>query len=498
MKAVWAIFLCSALACNDAAADKCTTEDDCRYLNTCDSDGCCIHKDLMPLKPPEVGASILTFVISAMSNAGGIGGGPIMTPIEILLLYFNTKQSIPLSQVIIAAGALVGLSIRVFMRHPTKNRPLLEYNVSVLIIPPILLGSIFGVMVNKILPNVVVLAMLTVVLVFITLMTLRNGINLYKAETRARKEKSTENTLNNAQSDSGPSMNSNRNEGEIVENAALSNQKESPRVALHSPESVPLESAGADNAPVTPEVSADLAAIYTRESKQFPLIPWCWIIFIVAYVVIGLIIRGGSKGKSLAGLEFCGDGFKVFFALWSFGLLLLTLLPVIYLLRLNKTYDRLSYEYDQFDIRWTVKGCAQVYIAGLLGGFLGSILGFGATLLIAPILVQWRVRAAVVPPTVALMTVLGSAIAVMQFAIQGTLDGEYAGWLALMAFLGAVVGVLLITHLVKKSGRPSFLVLIVAVVLGVAMVIVPIYMIVDALQKEADGKAEYGLKDFCS
>jgi uncharacterized membrane protein YfcA len=96
------------------------------------------------------------------------------------------------------------------------------------------------------------------------------------------------------------------------------------------------------------------------------------------------------------------------------------------------------------------------------------------------------------------MTLIGSAIAVMQYAIQGTLNWEYAGWLAMVALVGSLAGVLGITHLMKKLGRPSYLVLVLAVVLGIAMVIVPVYLIIDAVKKEIDGKADYKLVEYCS
>jgi uncharacterized membrane protein YfcA len=364
-----------------------------------------------------------------------------------------------------------------------------------LIIPPILFGSLFGVMVNKILPSVAILSMLTIVLIFITAMTLKNGIKLYKAETRNRSEKTAKQNEVQEGNVCVPQEPPGVIEGELIEKVSLNKEKETP-----------TEQQAVDSSPVIdeekfadkPEISPELEMIYKRESRQFPLVPWVWIIFIVAYVAVGLIIRGGSKGKSLAGIEFCGDGFKIFYAIWSAVLLLLTFLPFIYLVRLKKTYDRLNYDYDEYDIKWTVKGCTQVWMAGLVGGFLGSLLGFGASLIVAPILVQWRLRSLVIGPTAALMTLIGSAIAVMQYAIQKNLDWEYAGWLAMIALLGSLTGVLIITHLMKKLGRPSLLVLILAVVLGIASVIVPVYLVLDAVKKELEGKPNYNLVEFCS
>ena len=85
----------------------------------------------------------------------------------------------------------------------------------------------------------------------------------------------------------------------------------------------------------------------------------------------------------------------------------------------------------------------------------------------------------------------------MQFAEQKTLIGDYAGMLALVAFVGSLTGVLGISRIVKKLGRPSLLVLMLGFVLGVAMFLVPIYTLIDIIKKEKAGKGDYALKPYC-
>lgn len=492
----WLLVSACVSACSNKNVDACATDDDCRYLNSCDEEGCCSHKDLMPLKPPEAGGTIVIFAISALANAGGVGGGPIMTAMNILLFYFSPKEAIPLSQIIIAAGALVSFSIRAFMRHPTKNRPLLEYHVCMIIIPSVLFGSVYGVMVNKILPNIALMALLTAILVFLTLLTLKNGVKAFKAENVQRAEAALK-----AKADKALELENETLNGDAKKKIETPASAESPADEV-SPERVMLESDERRSleAPVAeaekPEISHELANIYKAEARQFPILSTVWIVVIVIYVALGLSIRGGS-GTSFAGIPFCGEAYRIFFGLWSSGMLLLCLLPFVYLLRLKKTYDRLGYDYDEFDIRWTFAKCVEVWTAGLIGGFLGGMLGFGASLLLAPVLVHWKMRSPIVGPTAALMTLIGSAIAVMQFAEQGMLNGAYAGWLGMSAFIGSLVGVLSVTHIMKAIGRASILVMILACVLGIAMFMVPIYTIVDTVKKENDGKADYSLQPYC-
>jgi len=98
---------------------------------------------------------------------------------------------------------------------------------------------------------------------------------------------------------------------------------------------------------------------------------------------------------------------------------------------------------------------------------------------------------------VALITLIGSAIAVMQYAIQKNLNGEYAGWLAIVALLGSLTGVLSITHLMKKLGRPIFWCLFWQWC-GHCDGDCAGLLVLDAVKKELEGKPNYKLVEFCS
>ena len=78
------------------AVEDCDDDSDCRSFNTCE-DGECKHKDLMDPKGSEIGGTLLIILFAALSNAGGIGGGPIMIPILIILFSFNAHFAVPLS-----------------------------------------------------------------------------------------------------------------------------------------------------------------------------------------------------------------------------------------------------------------------------------------------------------------------------------------------------------------------------------------------------------------
>jgi hypothetical protein len=71
------------VAINCKSEFECYTDANCDILNEC-IDNKCIHKEFFPYTAREVMGGLLIMVGSALSNAGGIGGGGLIIPILIL------------------------------------------------------------------------------------------------------------------------------------------------------------------------------------------------------------------------------------------------------------------------------------------------------------------------------------------------------------------------------------------------------------------------------
>lgn len=169
-------------------APKCLEESDCKLGNNCDHDlGICIHKDLMPLNGPEIVGSILIFLMSALSNAGGIGGSSIMIAFMLLIFTFETHMAIPIVQIIILSGSIVAVILKVKVKHPDRNRPLIVWDLLMLEVAPLLLGSFIGVFLNIGFPTWLILAILIVVTLFLTYLTFKKGLEIYRKETKLKK-----------------------------------------------------------------------------------------------------------------------------------------------------------------------------------------------------------------------------------------------------------------------------------------------------------------------
>jgi uncharacterized membrane protein YfcA len=111
---------------------------------------------------------LLIFIGSALSNAGGIGGGGLLIPILLLCLNFDAHEAIPLSKLMILTGALTSFIMGLKNMNPYRETQSLDINIVILLIPFVLFGTMVGVTLNKITPDSFLLLSLTIILLINT------------------------------------------------------------------------------------------------------------------------------------------------------------------------------------------------------------------------------------------------------------------------------------------------------------------------------------------
>ena len=106
-------------------------------------------------------------VISCIANAGGIGGSSITISLMLLMFGFNAHAAVAQTQVFIFAGTFTATMLKIKDRHPTRNRPLIYYDVLMVIVGTVLIGVSIGVVINPIFPEWLILGLLTLLVVFL-------------------------------------------------------------------------------------------------------------------------------------------------------------------------------------------------------------------------------------------------------------------------------------------------------------------------------------------
>lgn len=141
------------------------------------------HKRLFPIDRSDICGLLSASLAVMIAAGGGIGGGGMLVPIYILVMGFTAKYAIPLSNVTVFGGALGNTTINWKKRHPFADRPLIDWDLILMMEPLTIGGALVGSFLNKILPEDVIVIMLVVLLTFIAYTTLAKAFSMYKEES---------------------------------------------------------------------------------------------------------------------------------------------------------------------------------------------------------------------------------------------------------------------------------------------------------------------------
>lgn len=108
------------------------------------------HKPLHPIDGWDVAGVGLACIGLMIAAAGGIGGGGILVPLYILVLGFHPKHAIPLSNITIFGGAITNTVLNLSKRHPDADRPLVDWDLILVMEPLTIGGALVGSFINKV------------------------------------------------------------------------------------------------------------------------------------------------------------------------------------------------------------------------------------------------------------------------------------------------------------------------------------------------------------
>jgi uncharacterized membrane protein YfcA len=133
---------------------------------------------------PEFIVSIcIAAVISALAMPTGLGGGVLYVPDLRLIGGMDQIEASAMSRVLITGGSVGSIIFQIVwqIRHP--NEPLLAQPYYVTVIMPVFMsGSVIGVYLSNVLPSLICLTLLVVLSIISSVMTFKKGFECYKKE----------------------------------------------------------------------------------------------------------------------------------------------------------------------------------------------------------------------------------------------------------------------------------------------------------------------------
>jgi hypothetical protein len=137
-------------------------------------------------------AALAIYFAGIVASAGGIGGGGVVMPLLRVLGQFPLHDAVRLSQCAVFGNSLAQCLINFSRSHPYDiTRPLIYYEIVLVMLPTTLLGSFVGVLISKVFPETIILILAMMTLSYAVYRTYLKGQIYYKTENESMRLKNT-------------------------------------------------------------------------------------------------------------------------------------------------------------------------------------------------------------------------------------------------------------------------------------------------------------------
>jgi len=385
------------------------------------------HKGLFhPFDTRDIITTALLFTGGAISAGGGIGGGGVFVPILILIGGFQTRFAVPLSNALIGGASIANYIQMGPRRHPFAKRPLIEYNLALLMQPMALAGTIIGAVLHVLFPDWVILALLIATLGLMVIRTAKKGISLWRTESHR-----------------------------IVEYTSVnySGAEEEDGISL-------LEFD-----------SQDQSSEYLAKEKKTPWLKILVLFVNLCAVFVHALLIGGKTGISIINVQRCSMIYWAFFLGIIPVQFLFTFFIARHLISENVKKEEADYPFLPSDIRWQKKKTIIFCVVSFSAGILASLLGLGGGMLLSPVMLEFNLLADVTAATASFMILFTSISSTAQYFVSGTLIEDYGLFFAGVGLLSSFVGQTLLNWLLKKYNRRSYIVIAIFLVIAASTVL---------------------------
>mmetsp|Transcript_10742 Transcript_10742/g.23824 ORF Transcript_10742/g.23824 Transcript_10742/m.23824 type:complete len:563 (+) Transcript_10742:112-1800(+) len=477
------------------------------------------HDSLIPLQTSDIVGFICAALGLIIAAGGGIGGGGILVPIYILILGFMPKHAIPLSNVTVFGGAIGNTLRNSRKRHPTADRPLIDWDLMLVMEPPTLAGALIGANLNKMLPETVLAVLLVLLLSVTAYGTLKKARKMYQKETEEIKRQNVGTrtvAVDSTTMISDSKFEDGRDEYLLLnENDALSSDEEvdfpesnnltglslhnfdnsyNPSTLRHhgssSLSSIPIddhieEEDSNDNN--FPEFGNPVSLQHIIEEEQHPKRRnVCLIVVMFLIVLLINILKGGGGFESPLGIE-CGSP-----TFWvAQGLLLVWILFISWLGRRSLLKDteiktQAGYMYLDEDLQWDRKSTVIYPLISTIAGFCAGMFGIGGGIIKGPLMLAMGIHPAVASATSACMILFTSFTATTTFSVYGLMVRDYAIVGALLGFFATLLGQTVMSRILAKSQRNSYIAFSIGFVVLFSAILMALESVLHLVSDEGD------------
>ncbi|CAN6716203.1 unnamed protein product [Malus baccata var. baccata] len=363
-------------------------------------------------------ATVIGFLGSACGTVGGVGGGGIFVPMLTLIVGFDTKSAAALSKCMITGASASSVWYNLRVPHPTKEVPIIDYDLALLFQPMLMLGITLGVALSVVFPYWLITVLIIILFLGTSSRSCFKGAEMWKEETILKKEyaRQREATVNSR--------------GELL-------------------------------------IDAQYESLLPREEKSMMQIlmfnlRWERVLVLVALWVLFLLLQILKNDVTA-----CSTWYWVLFclqfpiALGVFG---------YESVKLCKEYKKRmstgnTESICEASIAWTPIHIAFCALCGILGGTVGGLLGSGGGFVLGPLLLEIGVIPQVASATATFVMTFSASLSVVEFYLLKRFPIPYAIYLTSVSILAGFWGQFLVRRVVSILKRASIIVFILSSVI---------------------------------
>jgi len=478
-----------------------------------------------------VGA-IVWFLTAGISIACGVGGGGIYVPLGIMIFKFAPKQSSGFSQASIFGAALAGLIINSRSHHPVTNirhdaghpdksgrplakqadisktqqeeyvanggklytRPMVNYDMALFMSPMQMAGAVLGVMVQKVLPNWLYLLTAGVVLAYISYKTYKKWYASRQVEQQKKRAATEQERLEKEQQEANqqtpasmeeekPAINGHDNEdnqtgASMEESGSLHDTNDGQQAAVSTLDKVKLLEEGINNPqPQICTIDDDNHKLELRKQylekdmRQYPMekIGALFLLWIGLFVLT--LFLGGKGVESIVGITCDSPWYYVVIAIQFMWLFCFAAYFGHQLLNDQRVRMKVDYPYlGEEDPVWDAPSIRFYGVFCFISGVVAALIGIGGGMVLGPLMLIMGVDPQVSTSTNSTMIVITSSSIAIMFVTSGLVPWGYALFYFCVTFVGAFIGKIKIDSYVKRTGRASILIFILASIIAFATI----------------------------
>jgi len=141
----------------------------------------------------------MLFLAGLLCSAGGIGGGGVYVTLLMVVGQLAPRDAVPLSKAIVFLGSVSSLVLnlrKMALASPSERlkRNLIDCNICRIVVPSSLIGTLLGVVLNRLTADWIIVSALCLILGGMTVMVARTAVQQYQDEEKVDKSGSGSNS----------------------------------------------------------------------------------------------------------------------------------------------------------------------------------------------------------------------------------------------------------------------------------------------------------------